>query len=259
MAVVTLGIANPTSQTLAGGLPLSLSFSGWSVSYFPGGATFTAPSSGDPMVPRAKISVTLDAANNVRSASYDAPYIHGTLPQFQITELSIPKATFLANAADIMPLLLGGNDTIHGNAFANALNGQAGNDVIYGYAGQDKLAGGDGNDMLYGGDGSDRLAGADGNDWFAPGLRNPALGADVVSGGRGSDAVSFSADNIAVTVNLTSGTAIETGHSADTGRISAQLTSIRERGWRHSRRHADRLVRQQQAQRRRRQRRADRI
>lgn len=226
MAVVALGVADPTSQTLAGGLPESLSFSGWSASYFQGGATFTAPPSNDPMAPRAKIGVTFDAANNVRSVSYDAPYIHGTLPQFQITELSIPKAMFLANAADIMPLLLGGNDTIHGNAFANVLNGQAGNDVIHGYGGQDKLTGASGNDVLYGGDGTDRMAGGDDNDWFSPGLRNPALGSDVVSGGRGSDTVSFSGDNIAVTVNLTAGTAIETGHSAETGRISAQLTSI---------------------------------
>ncbi len=44
---------------------------------------------------------------------------------------------------------------------------------------------------------------------------------------RGSDTVSLSGANIAVTVNLTSGTtAIETGHSVDTGRISAQLTGL---------------------------------
>ncbi len=66
MAVVTLGVADPTSQTLAGGLPESLSFSGWSASCFRGRATFTAPPpSNDPMAPRAKIGVTFDAANEV--------------------------------------------------------------------------------------------------------------------------------------------------------------------------------------------------
>jgi Ca2+-binding RTX toxin-like protein len=226
MAIVRLGTANPTSQETAGGLPESLSLTGWSVSYHDGGATFRSVGSQVPPPQQSSVTITLDETNHVTSAIYSRATLSSQFPQFQITGLSIPLATFLANLNNIMPPLVAGNDTIYGNAFDNVLNGQAGDDVIYGYAGQDKLAGGDGNDVLYGGDGTDRLAGGDGNDWFSPGRRNPAFVSDVVNGGSGSDTVSFSGDNIAVTVNLTSGTAIETGHNADTGRISAQLSSI---------------------------------
>lgn len=213
MAVVKLGVANPSSQTLAGGLPEALSLSGWTLTNFPGGMTFTAPTSSPTTVP-SKVSVTLDAANNVTAISYDASYIHSTLPQFQATGLSIPRATLLANLANIMPIVLSGNDTIYGNNFANTLNGLDGKDVIYGYGGDDKLSGGDGNDRLHGGDGTDHLLGGNGNDLLLPGLNKDGGKQEIVDGGAGTDTVSFTGHASAVSVNLLTGAALGTGTNA---------------------------------------------
>lgn len=55
-----------------------------------------------------------------------------------------------------------GNDSIHGNSYANRLYGGGGDDRIYGNAGDDTLNGGAGADHLYGGLGADAHVGGDG-------------------------------------------------------------------------------------------------
>jgi len=73
-----------------------------------------------------------------------------------------------------------GNDTIFGNALANALRGGAGADALIGNAGDDVLEGGAGDDWLVGGDGNDRLAGGE--------------GVDVLTGGAGADTFDLGAN-----------------------------------------------------------------
>jgi len=90
-----------------------------------------------------------------------------------------------------------GNDTLIGNGAANTLDGSAGNDSLYGYAG---------NDSLYGGAGSDSLSGGDGND-----LLDGGLGTDTINGGTGLDTVTYSWATTAVSVNLNTSTAQNTG------------------------------------------------
>jgi len=81
-----------------------------------------------------------------------------------------------------------GNDKIIGNGSANTLNGSKGNDSLYGGGGNDYLIGGDGNDLLDGG-----------------------LGNDNINGGAGVDTVSYSWATAAVSVNLNTTTAQNTG------------------------------------------------
>ena len=59
-----------------------------------------------------------------------------------------------------------GDDSLVGNAGANAMHGMRGDDVIAGGAGQDALAGGDGDDRLDGGAGVDVMSGDLGNDTY---------------------------------------------------------------------------------------------
>ena len=89
------------------------------------------------------------------------------------------------------------NNTIIGNAAANVLSGGTGNDTLYG---------GSGNDLLYGGIGNDFLSGGDGND-----LLDGGLGNDIITGGSGLDTVTYSWATSAVSVNLYTTTAQNTG------------------------------------------------
>jgi Ca2+-binding RTX toxin-like protein len=57
-----------------------------------------------------------------------------------------------------------GNDSITGDAAANALEGMQGNDSLNGGLGNDTLDGGVGDDTLIGGEGADRLVGGEGRD-----------------------------------------------------------------------------------------------
>jgi Ca2+-binding RTX toxin-like protein len=59
----------------------------------------------------------------------------------------------------------GFDDTLSGNAAANALSGGAGNDLLAGRDGADSLSGGAGNDTLTGGAGADQIDGGEGVDW----------------------------------------------------------------------------------------------
>ena len=73
-----------------------------------------------------------------------------------------------------------------------------GADIIYGLAGDDLLDGGHGNDSLYGGDGNDTLIGNFGNNFL--------------DGENGIDTVDYSILNAEARINLTKGTAIQSGY-----------------------------------------------
>ena len=65
-------------------------------------------------------------------------------------QVSINYSTIIENAVGSV-----GHDWIHGNSFANRLEGGAGDDVLRGGTGDDSLDGGVGNDSMLGGAGDD--------------------------------------------------------------------------------------------------------
>jgi Ca2+-binding RTX toxin-like protein len=94
------------------------------------------------------------------------------------------------------------------------LVGGEGNDVVLGGGGNDSLSGGNGNDWLNGGNGSDDLSGGAGNDVYAF-SETSTNQTDTVWEYAGAtegtaDLLNFSAMTTAVTVNLTSDTALAT-------------------------------------------------
>ncbi|WP_137179283.1 CARDB domain-containing protein [Roseomonas sp. AR75] len=108
-----------------------------------------------------------------------------------------------------------GDDTIHGNAQPNRLEGGGGDDDLRGDGGPDTLLGGIENDTLFGGSGNDSLLGGDGadslkgeanSDTLVGGANNDTLygdehgdslhggsGNDLIDGGDGTDTASFEA------------------------------------------------------------------
>jgi Ca2+-binding RTX toxin-like protein len=89
-----------------------------------------------------------------------------------------------------------GSDTIVGNQEWNNIEGGAGNDNISGGGGQDTLIGGSGNDALDGGEGPDVLVGGTGN--------------DTLAGGDGIDLADYSAATGNLTINLGTGSSVDT-------------------------------------------------
>jgi Ca2+-binding RTX toxin-like protein len=227
MAFISVGFQGDPNPLATGSLPESLLITGWTQTFSAGQVVFTAPYTGLPK-PTAKLTATLDANNNITSLIYETPFSIAHVTAFQATLLSIPLASFLANSANVMPLILSGNDTIIGNDFDNNLHGGAGNDTIYGYGGNDQLSGGEGTDLLYGGAG---------NDVLSPGRHSLLFATppwDVVDGGDGIDTVSF-ADISAwptsgapggVTVDLVTGFAREPNAPVSAASVYAALISI---------------------------------
>jgi len=106
-------------------------------------------------------------------------------------------AVFGGNGQDV---LFGGvgNDIVNGGKGQDIVVGGDGNDVVTGGKSADVLAGSDGDDLLYGqkgndilvgGDGNDLVIGGKGNDLFIQKLDADAGESDVLSGGRGCDAL----------------------------------------------------------------------
>lgn len=71
------------------------------------------------------------------------------------------------NAAKLLDLVLGGDETISGSGFGDLLYGGDGNDTVLGNKGRDWLAGGNGDDRIVGGTANDYLEGNCGADTFA--------------------------------------------------------------------------------------------
>ena len=110
-----------------------------------------------------------------------------------------------------------GNDTLRVASSVTqgvTLVGEVGNDLLIGGSGNDSLGGGDGNDWLNGGEGNDDLSGSHGNDVYAFGdaITNQTDTVwEYAGAGEGtSDLLHFNAMTVAVTVNLTSDTALAT-------------------------------------------------
>jgi choice-of-anchor C domain-containing protein len=83
---------------------------------------------------------------------------------------------------------LSGFENLTGSAYADTLTGDAGDNTLDGGAGNDTLSGGGGNDVMAGGAGN-----------------------DTITGGSGTDTASYSGAASAVTVNLATATAQNTG------------------------------------------------
>jgi Ca2+-binding RTX toxin-like protein len=107
------------------------------------------------------------------------------------------------------------NDTLVGDAAANALDGQGGNDQLTGNDGNDSLTGQAGSDLLDGGAGGDQLRGdadndtllgGDGNDYLTGGLGN-----DSLVGGSGTDTADYFYDVTASAINANLATGLATG------------------------------------------------
>jgi Ca2+-binding RTX toxin-like protein len=124
------------------------------------------------------------------------------------------------NAANNVIYGNGGNDTLKGGDGNDQLDGGLGNDLmlggnqddfLIGGGGDDYLKGEAGNDFLAGGDGFNTLVGGIGNDMYIFGTATTNQVDTVVeNAAEGTDTLNFSSLSTAVTVNLTSDTALAT-------------------------------------------------
>ncbi|HVT90275.1 MAG TPA: calcium-binding protein [Tepidisphaeraceae bacterium] len=115
-----------------------------------------------------------------------------------------------------------GNDTLTGGSGNDTLNGQDGTDSILGGNGTDSLLGGNDADYLDGQSGNDTMNGEDGNDTLYAGTS--ADGADVMSGGNGSDRADYTARTAALTITL-DGSAND-GASGETDNVNSDIESL---------------------------------
>ncbi len=151
--------------------------------------------------------------------------VDGALTQFtpaQVTSISIfgfagddsIQINSLANGTALTAYGMVGNDTIRVNAAVTqgvSLNGGTENDLLIGGSGNDVLIGGAGDDWLNGGDGSDTLTGGVGNDVYAFSETSTNQSDTIVeAAGDAADALNFGAMTTAVTVDLTSDSALAT-------------------------------------------------
>jgi len=126
----------------------------------------------------------------------------------QATELSL-SATQVANAiisgnsAQLLQIVLGGNDYIFSNIYDDTIYSQGGNDTVIALDGYDFVDGGSGDDDLNGNKGADTVHGGLGSDFVRGGQGNDLvygddgddlhvngnIGDDTVRGGNGADSV----------------------------------------------------------------------
>ncbi|MBW6438249.1 hypothetical protein KZ829_31435 [Actinoplanes hulinensis] len=85
-----------------------------------------------------------------------------------------------------------GPDSLFGGTGSDRLYSNGGDDFLVGDTGHDTLVAGAGNDYLNGGNGNDLEYGGDGDDTLSQGNETTATDADRLSGGAGSDMVSYS-------------------------------------------------------------------
>ncbi len=106
-------------------------------------------------------------------------------------------------------------ENINGSAFADRLiagstsariEGRGGNDYLFTFSGNDTIFGGTGNDFISTAKSSDMLNGEAGDDTL-----NGGTGLDTLNGGADRDTADYSDRTGAVSVNLTSGTAMNGG------------------------------------------------
>lgn len=109
----------------------------------------------------------------VKSGTIDTFSIDGpgdadvSISGLDLSAKALYKALTHLNAAKVLNLVLGGDETISGSGFGDFLFAGKGNDTVLGNGGSDKLMGGNGDDLIVGGRGSDLLLGGDDADTFA--------------------------------------------------------------------------------------------
>jgi len=138
----------------------------------------------------------------------------------------------------------GGADRLDGGPNADRLEGAGGADDVRGGDGPDGLIGGDGDDLLDGGlgddtlgtevtlgvvetsqdRGNDRLRGGAGNDMLIPGPGPPLPDADTISGGDGTDAVSYAARM--APVNVSKDGATDDGGMAERDNVGLDVEGV---------------------------------
>lgn len=120
----------------------------------------------------------------------------------------------LASGTALTAYGMNGNDTLSVDAVVTqgiTLIGGAGDDTLNGGSGNDLLVGGGGNDGLNGGDGDDTLTGGTGDDVYSfDDTSSNQIDTLVELNAEGTDLLNFAAATTAVTVNLTSDTALAT-------------------------------------------------
>ncbi|MCG3170260.1 MAG: hypothetical protein CALGDGBN_01799 [Pseudomonadales bacterium] len=125
------------------------------------------------------------------------------------------------------------NATLLGVSTALNATGNASSNVLRGNQFNNSLSGLDGSDSLFGGAGADTLQGGLGNDTL-----NGGIGADIINGGDNTDTVDFSNLGVAITLNLGTVAAQNTGAGSDTitnienangGMVDDSLTGSAER------------------------------
>jgi Ca2+-binding RTX toxin-like protein len=95
----------------------------------------------------------------------------------------------------------GGADRMDGGSGVDELQGAGGGDIMQGGDGPDRVLGGDGDDTEHGGAENDDLLGGAGDDTLSPGAGPPLADGDAISGGDGTDAVSYGARMTPVNVS----------------------------------------------------------
>lgn len=163
---------------------------------------------------------TLDGGNGIDIAHY---FMATTAVAVNLNLVG-PQNTGASTGIDTLvniENLTGGTvaDHLVGNGLANSLQGLNGNDILAGGAGNDSLEGGNSSDILQGDDGDDRLAGGAGNDRLTGKAGNDILladaGDDVLIAGDGVDTADYSGNGRAVSVNLSTTAAQNTGYGMD--------------------------------------------
>jgi Ca2+-binding RTX toxin-like protein len=103
-------------------------------------------------------------------AGADALSGEGGIDRAQYTDSAAGLSVDLENPANNTGIAAGDSylsiENLYGSNFDDTLRGDAGANAIWGGSGDDALFGGDGNDVLLGGAGADRLSGEAGNDTF---------------------------------------------------------------------------------------------
>jgi Ca2+-binding RTX toxin-like protein len=119
----------------------------------------------------------------VQSGTIDTFSIDGpgnadvSISGLDLSAKALYKALVHLNAAKVLNLVLGGDETISGSGYGDLLFGAKGDDTLLGNGGCDRLSGGNGDDLIVGGSGSDLLLGGDDADTFA---FAPKYGMDLV-------------------------------------------------------------------------------
>lgn len=154
-----------------------------------------------------------------------------TPDELSFTDLGTPNVLMNINgeiqgsiefASGIEAIVIGG---VTYQAFYGTTAGQSGpngdydsnpNEIIFALGGHDVIAGKIGNDILVGGNGNDTLYGEDGDDFLNGGSGDDTLhggtGDDRLDGGDGVDKASYENAVVAITANLTTGTATGSGN-----------------------------------------------